>query len=748
MRTKINLAGRAGRWSAENWKKALFGWLAFAALALIIGSAVGTNMGEDNAGGETARAEKMLDRADFQGPPIENVLLQSSTLKVSDPEFRTAAKDLTGKLRQIDGVTGVKTPIGIGEKGGAVSADGRSLLLEVEMVDDEEQAQAKVGGVEAVVEKVDGANSDLSLFQFGWASANAEGDKAVEEDFQRAEILSLPVTLVIMLFAFGALVAASLPVVLAFSAVLATFGLSAMISHVLPSSDITAPMVLLIGMAVGVDYSLFYLRREREERARGFEPHEALHRTAATSGQAVLISGLTVLIAMAGMLLAQDATFRSIGLATMVVVAAAVVGSLTVLPALLSRLGDKVEKGRIPVLHRISGRSGDSRMWSAILRPVLAHPLISMLGATAVLACLAIPALSMKMSFPSMADLPSSFKTVQAYKQINKTFPGAQTPATVVIEAPDVRSPQATAAIASLRREALATKQMFEPIDVRVDSTGTIAAIDVPLAGNGTNDASLDALSTLRKELVPGTVSTIPGAEVAVTGETAANADFKQMMKERLPYIFAFVLGLAFVLLLVTFRSIVIPIKAIILNLLSVGASYGVLVAVFQWGWGASLLGAEGQGDIVSWVPLFLFVILFGLSMDYHVFILSRVKELVDRGMDTEEAVERAIRTTAGTVTAAAIVMVAVFGIFAGLRLIEMKEPGFGLAVAVLIDATIIRGVLLPSAMKLLGEWNWYLPRWLEWLPETRFGRHDHADTPAGLAPGDPARGELAPAID
>ena len=246
------------------------------------------------------------------------------------------------------------------------------------------------------------------------------------------------------------------------------------------------------------------------------------------------------------------------------------------------------------------------------------------------------------------------------------------------------------------------------------------------------------ALSTLRKDLIPATVEKIPGATVAVTGQTAGTSDFNAMINARMPIVFAFVLGLAFLLLLVTFRSIVVPIKAIILNLLSVAASYGVLVAVFQWGWGDSLLGFQSSGSIVSWLPLFLFVILFGLSMDYHVFILSRIKELVDRGVDTETAVERSILSTAGTVTAAAVVMVAVFGIFAGLRLIEMKEAGFGLAVAVLIDATIIRGVLLPSAMKLLGRWNWYLPRWLEWMPATRFGRHEQ---PA-------VRGELAPALD
>jgi RND superfamily putative drug exporter len=442
---------------------------------------------------------------------------------------------------------------------------------------------------------------------------------------------------------------------------------------------------------------------------------------------------------MAGMLLAGDSTFQSIGIGTMVVVAAAMVGSLTVLPALLSRLGDKVEKGRIPILHRYAKREGDSRLWSAILRPVLARPLVFALGSVALLLTLAMPALSMQTGFPSVGDLPRQFETVKAFDQINAAFPGAQTPAIVVVKAPNLRAPEAQRAIAGLRRQAVASGRMFEPIDVRLNAAGTVGVIDIPLAGDGESDASVAALKTLRKRLIPATVGALPDATVAVTGDTAGTIDFNRMIKQRMPYIFAFVLGLAFVLLLLAFRSIVVPLKAIVLNLLSVGASYGVLVAVFQWGWFESLLGFHSSGKIVAWLPMFLFVILFGLSMDYHVFILSRIKELVDRGMTTEEAVSRSISSTAGTVTAAAIVMVAVFAIFAGLRMIELKEAGFGLAVAILIDATVIRAVLLPAAMKLLGEWNWYLPRWLDWLPAMHFER------PAGAPAAVP---EAAPAID
>jgi uncharacterized membrane protein YdfJ with MMPL/SSD domain len=733
---RTNLAGRAGSWSARNWKKALFGWLAFALLAIVVGSAVGTKTSNQTAPGETARAEKILKDANFTEPPVETVLFESSKLKVGDASFRAAVRDLVQRVSAQPAVTRVRTPIGLGQPGGAVAANRRSLLMSIQLV--KNAGDKQVAPVEASVQTVRRSHPALRIAEFGGLSADRELNKATSQDFQRAELLSLPVTLVIMLFAFGALVAAGLPVVLAFSAVLAAIGLNAVSSHWFPSADVTGSVVLLIGMAVGVDYSLFYLRREREERATGLEARAALLRTAATSGQAVLVSGVTVLIAMGGMLLARNVAFRSMGIGTMIVVAAAVVGSLTVLPALLSRLGDKVEKGRIPVLHRYARRSGDSRLWSAILRPVLAHPLVAALGSVAVLLTLATPALSMRTALPSVADLPKQFQTVKAYDQINTAFPGAQVPATVVVKAPNLRMPEAQRAITALRRRALISGRMFEPISVRINGNGTVAAIDVPLAGSGTNDASKAALSQLRKQLIPATVGALPGATVAVTGETAATTDFNAQIKQRMPYVFVFVLGLAFVLLLVTFRSLVIPVKAIILNLLSVAASYGVLVAVFQWGWFHTFLGFRSSGAIVSWLPMFLFVILFGLSMDYHVFILSRVKELVDRGIPTEEAVSRSIVATAGTVTAAAIVMVAVFSIFAGLRMIELKEAGFGLAVAILIDATIIRGVLLPSAMKLLGEWNWYLPRWLGWLPSMRFERHE----PRG------SKREPAPAID
>jgi RND superfamily putative drug exporter len=474
-------------------------------------------------------------------------------------------------------------------------------------------------------------------------------------------------------------------------------------------------VILLIGMAVGVDYSLFYLRREREERAAGASPAKALRRTAATSGQAVLISGATVLIAMAGMLFANNKIFTSIGVGAMVMVAVAMLGSLSVLPALMAKLGDRIDRGRVPFLGR--REQGESGVWAAVLAPVMRHPLISALASGTVLVALAVPTLGMHTQLPSFTDLPKSLAIVQTYERIQGAFPGAQTPAEVVIGADDVNSRPVQRAIFDLQLRAIGTGQVNQPIELEMNPAHTVATVSMPLAGNGSDDASKAALATLRDDVIPATIGRLPGAEVAVTGNTAATVDFNNAMKDSIPIVFAFVLGLAFLLLLVTFRSIVIPIKAILLNLLSVAAAYGVLVLVFQHTWAEGLLGFDSNGAIATWLPLFLFVLLFGLSMDYHVFILSRVKELVDRGMDTGDAVSHGIRSTAGTVTSAAAVMVAVFAIFATLSSLDIKQMGVGLAVAVLIDATIVRAVLLPSTMKLLGRWNWYLPRWLEWLP-------------------------------
>jgi uncharacterized membrane protein YdfJ with MMPL/SSD domain len=576
------------------------------------------------------------------------------------------------------------------------------------------------------VAAVQRAHPGYTVAELGGASATHELNETLRQDFKRAEQLTIPVTLLILVVAFGALVAASIPVVLAFTAVLATFGLVALASHLVPTAgETTQIVVLLIGMAVGVDYCLFYLRREREEVAAGRDRASALRVAAATSGQAVLISGATVMVAVAGLLLAGDGVLSSIAVGSMLVVLVAVIGSLTVLPALLAKLGHRVDKGRIPFLGRRLERRRErgGGAWARVVGVVLRRPLLAAVSAGLVLVVLALPALGLRTRTLGITEqLPADLPIMKTYARIQTAFPGAQVPADVVVKAADVTSPPMRAAIEELHRRAIASGRMREPVQVDVNPAKTVAVVSIPLNGTGSDEQSAAALRALRTELLPATVGQVAGATAAVTGSTALDQDLSVLIRDRAPLVFAFVLGVAFLLLLVTFRSIVIPLKAIALNLLGVAASYGILAAVFQHGWGATLLGVKPNGAIVSWLPLFLFVVLFGLSMDYHVFILSRVKELVDLGQPTDDAVARAIKATAGTVTAAAVVMVAVFAIFAMLRTVDMKQLGIGMAVAVLLDATIIRAVLLPATMALLGDWNWYLPRWLRWLPTVGHG--------------------------
>jgi uncharacterized membrane protein YdfJ with MMPL/SSD domain len=475
-------------------------------------------------------------------------------------------------------------------------------------------------------------------------------------------------------------------------------------------------VVLLIGLAVGVDYSMFYLKREREERARGRGPDAALEAAEATSRRAVLISGATVIMSMAGLFFTRDATFMSFAVAMMMVVAIAMVGSVTVLPALLSRLGDNGDRLAIPGLHRMTKPDGESRVWGAILDHVLRRPVISAVLAGGVLVALALPALEMKPR-PLARKPTRNLPVMQVYNRVEDSFPGSAISAMAVIKASNVRSPEVTAALRQVETRALASDVLNQPIETRINPEGTVAIVSIRVDGEGTDDRSVASLDFLRNEIMPVTLGAIDGAEAGVTGDTALSEDFNDQMKSSLPWVLAFVLGFAFILLLVSFRSVVVPIKAILLNLLSVAAAYGATVLVFQRGWGKGLLGFEFTGGIVAFLPVFLFVILFGLSMDYHVFILSRVRESVDDGMSTEDAVKHGIKTTAGVVTSAAIVMVCVFSVFGTLQILFLKQFGVALAAAILIDATIVRAFLLPATMKLLGDWNWYLPGWLDWLP-------------------------------
>jgi RND superfamily putative drug exporter len=701
---RTNLASRAGRWSARHRRRAIAGWFAFIVIAFVAGGAIGqrTLSDVDAGNGESQRADRAIEAADFPDYAEEQVLVQGHVGVRGDIAVRSAVRDVVARLGHVPHVFDIQSPLTIGN-GAQISPDGRSALVVFKLAGDDDLAEERVDAALAATAAAQRANPTVRVEQMGDASVNKAIMQSISDDFRKAEVTSVPLTLVILFVAFGSLVAAGVPLLLGLTAVIAALGLLGPISHVIPVGDMVNSVVLLIGLAVGVDYSLFYLRRKLEERDRGRSGDDALQTAAATSGQAVLISGLTVIVAMSGMLMAGNAVFTSFGIGTITVVAVAMLGSVTVLPALLAALGDRVEWGRVPFV----ARRGESRLWGAILDRVLRRPVVSITIGAALLIALALPALGMHTISPGAEGIPRHLPIMQTYDRMQAAFPGGPTPAVVVVHGDDVT----TAAVHRGIHAMIAQARITGPTTTTVSPDKTVAVVTLPLPGSGTDAASSAALAQLRGDAIPATLDRIDGIEARVSGLTAISTDFNDVMKARLPIVVAFVLAVAFGLLLVTFRSIVIPLTAIVLNLLSVSAAYGVVKLIFQDGNLESVLGFRSIGGIISWLPLFLFVVLFGLSMDYHVFILTRVREAVDAGMSTEDAVAHAIKATAGVVTSAAVVMVAVFSIFATLGAIEFKQFGVALAVAVLVDATIVRGVLLPAAMKLLGEWNWYLPR-------------------------------------
>jgi RND superfamily putative drug exporter len=740
-----NLAARVGRWSARHRRTAVLGWLAFVVAAVVLGGLLpqGELTRAEQLVGAPAEAQRILDRNGWEEPASEMVLVQRESA-VPAQAADAALRDLVAALGAAPEVTDLVSPL---DGAPLVSADGRSALVTFDITGDRETAAERIGPIADAVAAVADRHDDVRVEEFGGTSADLALDAALDDDFQRAEYLSIPIILAVLLLTFGALVAAVLPLVFALAAFAGALGLLGVASQVWHVDGNAQTVMLLIGLAVGVDYSLFYLKREREERARGLSAEAALDVAAATSGRSVLISGITVMVAMAGMFLTGFAVFTGMAVATILVVLTSVLGSLTVLPALMGWLGDRVEKGRLPFLRRRRSACGPAhpgRFWPVVLGAVLRRPLVSALAAGAVLVGLAVPALALDLRNEGITDLPQDLAVIRTYDRIAEAFPGGADPARVVVEAADVTAPEVQAALADLRTAALATGRVNEPIAVETNDAGTVAVVSVPLVGDGEEQASRDALAALADDVVPSTVGALDDVTVVTAGDTAYSVAFEELMADRTPWVFGFVLVLAFVLLLVSFRSVVAALTAIALNLLSVAAAYGSLVLVFQEGWGADLIGLDSTGPIVNWIPLFLFVILFGLSMDYHVFILSRIREGYDRGLPTREAVRSGITSSAGVVTSAAGIMVMVFLCFVALSMVQMKQIGLGLAIAVLLDATLVRAVLLPAVMRLLGEANWYLPRWLRWLPRLE---HEPAALPVAPVPAPRPASQQAPAL-
>jgi RND superfamily putative drug exporter len=644
------------------------------------------------------------------------------------PPLRLAARQVVTALRDLPATAAnIQSPFGRNGKE-LIAPRGGGVLITFRVAGPQNSADTTVLRALHAVSDIQARHPDLVVAEAGDASVDRAATALLGQDFHQAETTSIPLTLFLLLIVFGALIAASIPVILAGTAVMTAVSLLTIPSQWLPIGQGTSEVVLIIGMAVGIDYTLFYLRREREERAAGASFHDALRTAAATSGRAIVISGLTVMISMAGLLFTGIDMFTGFAIGTMTVVGVAVVGSLTALPAVLSLLGPWADRGRVPFLGKARTRGDRSRLWGALVTRVVRRPAIWGGVAVVALAALALPAFSMRLGSPSI-DLPSNLPVVRTLALIQRDFPGGPTPAQVVVVGPGLQSQPMASALAELRAAARAGGPIHGPVSAFPVDAGRGELISVPLgsgplalasSGKSKGTGAASGLLALRDQILPRTLGKVRGISFAVTGDTANSYDYRATLRSAAPAVFGLVAALAFILLLVAFRSVTIPLVSIGLNLLSVGAAYGLITIIFQQGHLERLLGFTSFGGIMDWVPLFMFVFLFGLSMDYHVFILSRIKELRGRGASTPDAVVGGIATGAGVVTSAAVIMVAVFSIFASLSTIDLKMIGVGLAFAVFVDATIVRGICVPAALALLGERSWYLPRWLRWLPEAK----------------------------
>ncbi|WP_022928358.1 MMPL family transporter [Patulibacter americanus] len=705
--------------SARRPKRVVALWLLLVVACIVGGAMTGTRSltAAEQGIGESGRANTRLAGSDLRTPASETVLIRTG-----DAATTTAvARDLRDRLDTVRGVGAIEGPFDSGRRAAALTTDGgRVALVQVTMRGDPATAKERVEPVQAAVGAVARDHPGARLQQAGSGSLDREIDAVVAADLKRAELISLPLTLVILVVAFGALVAASVPLLLGVTAVAAAMGALGAVSQLVPSGDTTGSLVVLIGLAVGVDYSLFYVRREREERRAGRGPEAALRAASSSVGRAILVSGVTVMVALAGLLLTGIPAFTSMAVGTILVVAIALLGSLTVLPATLALLGDRVDRGRLPFVARrrdrrraaaaAAGAAARPTVWGRMAGAVTRRPAVALIASTAVLLAIAAPALNMRTAESGIDWLPQDRPTVAAQVAIERAFPGAPDDARIVVTGTGLDGAGATARLAALGTRAARATGGRGPVDVRVARDGRTALVSAPMPDRG-HDAADATLRRLRDDVAPTAATVVPGARALVTGTAAESADFNAVLAAKLPLVLGFVLGLAFLLLLAVFRSPRLAGAVVGLNLLSVGAAYGAVVAVFQGTWAEGLLGFTSSGSIVAWFPLVAFVILFGLSMDYSVLVLERMREARIAGRSPREAAAEGIAATAGTVTSAAVVMVAVFAIFATLGLLELKQLGVGLSVAIFVDATIVRGVALPAAVTLLGERAFRLPR-------------------------------------
>jgi RND superfamily putative drug exporter len=691
-------------------------WAALIAASFFAAGTMSLEPSPDTAGTEATRASDLIkERLRPNTPPEEFIVVESQTLTAADDAFAAFVDSLLADLRALPEVASAVSYRDGSE--GLVSEDGRTVLIPVTLTGEEADAADSAVPVVKAVE----AASQRGTFQVttvGFGSVEGEMSRLLEETLQQGELIGIVLALAILLVVFGATVAAGLPIVLALLSIFVAAGATALVSNVMEMSNFVVFIITMIGLAVGIDYSLFIVQRFREERRLGLEKVDAIAVAGGTASRTVLFSGMAVAIALAGMLIMPDATFRSFAVGAILVVAATVLASLTLLPAVLGLLGDRVNwlSARLPFKRRRESGQPRPGAWDRITTAVTARPVISVAVTGGLLVAAALPVFRINLGSVGISSLPEDSDSRHAFGVINEEFSSGVLTADIVIDAERVTAPALQEAIAELQA-LLGADGFFGEGELEVNDARDLALLTVAMPGDFSSSESKAALARLREDYIPAAFGDI-AADVAVGGATAETVDSVEVQKDYLPVVFAFVLGASFLLLLMVFRSLIVPLKAVALNLLSVGAAYGILVLVFQEGIGAGLLGFRESPVIESWLPLFLFAILFGLSMDYHVFLLSRIKERYDETGDNKASVVYGLRRTAGIITGAALIMVAVFAGMASGELVVFQQVGLGLAVAVVLDATIVRMVLVPASMELLGDWNWYFPRWLEWLPK------------------------------
>ena len=707
---------------ADRPKRTIGAWVvavlvSFVVIALLLGDAL-TSDGDVTSNPESKQAEALIHEGFPPEPtPSEIVVVRSDRYTVDDPAFEAKVVALSERGEAL-GIVGDAQSYYASDDESLVSKDRHATMVPLVMRSDE------VAPLVDLVASEDGQDG-FQVSITGSLTADADFEKLSEEDLQKGELfIGLPAALIILLLVFGTVVAGLVPVLLGLLSIVIAVALTALVGQVFEVSFFVVNMISAMGLALGIDYALFILSRFREERGRGLEKVDAIVASGATASRAVLFSGIAFVLAMCGMLLVPDTILRSLALGAILVGIVSVLAALTLLPAVLSLLGDRVNALKIPVIGRraIESAGSQGRFWSWLVGGVMRRPLLSLVAATALLLAAALPVLSINTGFSGLSTLPDRFPSKQGFNALTRDFPGVGVdPAQIVIRG-DVSSAPVESAIEELTAS-IAGQDAFGPVTRAVSDGGETVLLSVPVAGDADGPEATAAVRHLRADLIPQAFGELE-TTVLVGGSTAESVDYFEIVGSWLPIVFAFVLGLSFILLTIAFRSIVIPAVAIALNLLSVGAAYGLLVLVFQKGVGNDLLGFQQVDTIEAWVPLFLFSVLFGLSMDYQVFLLSRIKERYTQTGDTPDAISFGVGSTARLITGAALIIIAVFSGFAAGDLVMFQQMGFGVAVALLVDATIVRSVLVPASMKLLGDWNWYLPSWLNWLPDVHVEGH------------------------